>query len=131
MVSLSRSINTNAGVSIQNALNHCLKIAAYIFFFVKGATFFSESGAMEDREYLQPILASYGMFRPLRTHHVFGLHLLATLALDIATVVFTVLRPNEKFLCREYFALIYAHVGLWVLTLVRGVIKIFSIYFEL
>lgn len=73
---------------------------------------------MEDREYLQPILASYGMFRPLKTHHVFGLHLLATLALDIAHIVFTVLRPDDQFNCREYFVLIYAHVGLWILTLV-------------
>lgn len=74
---------------------------------------------MEEREYLQPILASYGVFRPLKTHYLFSVHLLATLALDIATIVLTILRPDEKFNCREYFFLIYAHVGLWALTLVR------------
>lgn len=75
---------------------------------------------MEDREYLQPILASYGMFRPLRTHYAFILHLIATVALDIAAIVLTVLRPDERFNCREYFFLIYGHVGLWILTLVSS-----------
>jgi len=96
MVSLSRSTNTNSG----------------------GATFFSESTNMDDREYLQPILESYGVFKPLRTIVPFSIHLAATLSLEIAAIVIAVCHPNEQYKCREYYILLYAHVGLWFLTLV-------------
>ncbi|EFA05885.1 transmembrane protein 192 [Tribolium castaneum] len=96
MVSLSRSFNTNSG----------------------GATFFSESGNMGDPEHLQPILESYGTFRPLNTVPVFSLHLLFTLALEIVAIVFAVQHPDEKYKCREYFIIIYIHAGLWFLTLI-------------
>ncbi|RZC04995.1 transmembrane protein 192 [Asbolus verrucosus] len=96
MVSLSRSFNTNSG----------------------GATFFSESGNMGDSEYLQPILESYGTFRPLNTAPIFSIHLISTLVLEIAAIVFAVQHPDEKNKCREYFIIIYAHAGLWFLTLI-------------
>ncbi|KAJ8943018.1 hypothetical protein NQ318_008336 [Aromia moschata] len=96
MVSLSRSYNTNSG----------------------GATFFSESVNMEDREHLQPILESYGVFKPLKTTPIFSLHLLFTLALDVVAIVYSVLHPDENSKCREYFIIIYIHIGLWFLTLV-------------
>ncbi|KAJ3637810.1 hypothetical protein MTP99_001237 [Tenebrio molitor] len=96
MVSLSRSFNTNSG----------------------GATFFSESGNMADAEYLQPILESYGTFRPLNTVPAFSVHLLAALALEIVAIVFAVQHPDESSKCREYFIIIYIHVGLWFVTLI-------------
>ncbi|KAJ8926542.1 hypothetical protein NQ314_021081 [Rhamnusium bicolor] len=96
MVSLSRSINTNSG----------------------GATFFSESVNMADREHLQPILDSYGTFRPLKTIPIFSIHLLYTLALNIIAIIYAVIHPNEKSKCKEYFIIIYIHIGLWFLTLV-------------
>ncbi|KAK4885240.1 hypothetical protein RN001_001511 [Aquatica leii] len=94
MVSLSRSANVNVG----------------------GATFFSESTNMEDREYLQPILESFGIFKPLKTIFPFSIHLLAFCALEIAALVFTTCRLSEE--CRDYFTIIYSHVGLWFLTLI-------------
>ncbi|KAJ8924041.1 hypothetical protein NQ315_006818 [Exocentrus adspersus] len=96
MVSLSRSYNTNLG----------------------GATFFSESVNMEDREHLQPILDSYGTFKPVNTIPVFSFHLLFTLALNVLAIVYAVLHPDEKSKCKEYFIIIYIHIGLWFLTLV-------------
>ncbi|KAJ8979639.1 hypothetical protein NQ317_001346 [Molorchus minor] len=100
MVSLSRSINTNSG----------------------GATFFSESVNMEDRELIQPILDSYGTFKPLKTIPLFSIHLLFILSLDITAIVYAILHPDEKSKCKEYFILIYIHVGLWFLTLVVDLI---------
>ncbi|XP_018577051.1 transmembrane protein 192 isoform X2 [Anoplophora glabripennis] len=73
---------------------------------------------MEDREHLQPILESYGVFKPLNTIPAFGIHLLFTLALDIVSIVYVVLHPDEKSKCKEYFIVIYIHIGLWFLTLV-------------
>ncbi|KAB0804517.1 hypothetical protein PPYR_01487 [Photinus pyralis] len=96
MVSLSRSANMNAG----------------------GATFFSESTNVEDREYLQPILESYGIFKPLNTIIPFSIHLLAIFTLEVMAIVFAAIHLNKDYQCREYFVLIYAHVGLWFLTLV-------------
>jgi len=96
MVSLTRSINTNSG----------------------GATFFSDSANMDDREYLQPILESYGIFRPLKTIPLFSIHLICALSIEIAAIVLAALKPNEATKCAEYFYLIYAHVALWFLTLV-------------
>lgn len=100
-------------------MNHVLKITGKkCKYLLQGATFFSESGAMEDREYLQPILASYGIFKPMKTVHLFNLHLLATLVIEVSAVVYTILHPNQKNECREYFYIIYGHVALWFLTLV-------------
>lgn len=96
MVSLSRSANMNAG----------------------GATFFSESTNMDDREYLQPILESYGIFKPLKTILPFSIHLLTVFILEIMAIVFTVIQLNNDYRCREYFILIYAHVALWFFTLI-------------
>ncbi|KAJ3648898.1 hypothetical protein Zmor_020667 [Zophobas morio] len=96
MVSLSRSFNTNSG----------------------GATFFSESGNMADSEYLQPILESYGTFRPLNTVPAFSIHLLVTLALEILAIIYAVKHPDESSRCQEYFIVIYVHVGLWFITLI-------------
>lgn len=84
----------------------------------QGATFFSESINVEDRALLQPILDSYGVFKPLRTSPVVSLHLLFTLALDIVAIVYAVIHPDEKSKCREYFIIIYLHIGLWFFTLV-------------
>lgn len=84
----------------------------------QGATFFSESVNMGDREMLQPILDSYGVFKPLKTAPLFTLHLLFTLALDIVAIVYAAIHPDEKSKCREYFLVIYLHIGLWVFTLV-------------
>jgi len=95
MVSLSRSYNTNSG----------------------GATFFSESVNMDDREHLQPILDSFDGFKPVKTIHLFGVHLLFTLALDIVSIVYAIIHPDESSKCREYFIVIYIHIALWFLTL--------------
>jgi hypothetical protein len=73
---------------------------------------------MADAEYLQPILESYGTFRPLNTVPAFSVHLLAALALEIVAIVFAVQHPDESSKCREYFIIIYIHVGLWFVTLV-------------
>ncbi|XP_017776297.1 PREDICTED: transmembrane protein 192 isoform X2 [Nicrophorus vespilloides] len=73
---------------------------------------------MDDREFLQPILESYGIFKPLRTIPIFSFQLIASLAIEITAVVFAALHPQEAAKCREYFILIYAHVGLWFLTLI-------------
>lgn len=89
---------------------------------LQGATFFSESLNMEDRQLLQPILDSYGVFKPLRTTPIFSFHLLFTVALDIIAIVYAIIHPDEKSKCREYFIIIYLHIGLWFFTLV-------SIYF--
>lgn len=97
MVSLSRSFNTNSG----------------------GATFFSESVNMDDQQLLQPIIESYGIFKPLNTVPAFSFHLLVTLALEVTAIVFAALHPNDRSAnCREYFILIYIHIGLWVVTLI-------------
>ncbi|CAH0550536.1 unnamed protein product [Brassicogethes aeneus] len=96
MVSLTRSLNTNSG----------------------GANFFSESVNVDDREHLQPILESFGVFKPLKTAPLFSLHLVYTTALNILAIVFAVRHPDQNSRCREYFILIYIHIGLWLLTLV-------------
>ncbi|XP_022912907.1 transmembrane protein 192 isoform X2 [Onthophagus taurus] len=96
MVSLTRSLNTNSG----------------------GATFFSESQNMDEREYLEPILESYGVFKPLRSIPVITLHLITTLGLEITAIIYTIIHPEKDSNCREYFTLIYIELGLWLLTLV-------------
>ncbi|KAF5308172.1 hypothetical protein FQR65_LT06352 [Abscondita terminalis] len=96
MVSLSRSANMNVG----------------------GATFFSESTNIEEREYLQPILASFGVFKCLKTVVPFSILIIAFCALEIAAIFVTIYQLSEQDHCREYFALIYSHVGLWFLTLI-------------
>nr|XP_023027597.1 transmembrane protein 192 isoform X1 [Leptinotarsa decemlineata] len=96
MVSLSRSFNTNSG----------------------GATFFSESVNMEDREHMQPILDSYGVFKPLKTIPPFSVHLLFTVILDIIAIVYAIQHPDQNGRCREYFLIIYLHIGLWFITLI-------------
>ncbi|KAI4468621.1 transmembrane protein [Holotrichia oblita] len=98
MVSLSRSLNAQSGAG--------------------GATFFSESQNMDDRELLAPILESYGIFKPLNTVSLISLHTVATLALQITAIVYTILHPNEANNCREYFLLVYIQIGLWFLTLI-------------
>ncbi|XP_060532095.1 transmembrane protein 192 [Cylas formicarius] len=95
MVSLSRSFNTNSA----------------------GATFFSESVNMEEREHLQPILDSYGVFKPIKTIPIFSFHLMFTFVLNIIAIVYSVLHPDEKSKCREYFIIIYIHIALWFLTI--------------
>lgn len=82
-----------------------------------GATFFSESTNMDD-DYLQPILESYGRFKPLRTIPSFSFHLLGALAIEIAAIVIAIKHPDEKTKCTEYFILIYAHVAFWFFTLI-------------
>lgn len=84
----------------------------------KGATFFSESQTMDDRELLAPILESYGIFKPLKTVSLMSLHILATLALVVTAIVYAVLTPDVSMKCREYFLLIYIQIGLWFFTLV-------------
>lgn len=74
---------------------------------------------MGDSQYLQPILESYGAFRPLKTIPAFSIHLLATLVLEIMAIVFAIKHPDEQSKCKEYFVIIYAHAALWFLTLVR------------
>lgn len=96
MVSLSRSYNTNSG----------------------GATFFSESVNMDDREHLQPVLDSFGGFKPVNTVHLFSIQLIFTLALDIVAIVYAAIHPDEKSRCIEYFIVIYIHIALWFLTFV-------------
>ncbi|KAG5887697.1 hypothetical protein JTB14_002018 [Gonioctena quinquepunctata] len=96
MVSLSRSFNTNSG----------------------GATFFSESVNMDDREHIQPILESFGVFKPLRTIPLFSFHLLITLILDVVAIVYAIEHRDPNGRCREYFTIIYLHVGLWFFTLI-------------
>ncbi|XP_050514076.1 transmembrane protein 192 [Diabrotica virgifera virgifera] len=96
MVSLSRSFNTNSG----------------------GATFFSESVNMDDRQHLQPILDSYGGFKPLKTVSLFSVHLLVIFILDLLAIGYAVKHPDEKSRCREYFVVIYLHIGLWFATLI-------------
>ncbi|CAG9858118.1 unnamed protein product [Phyllotreta striolata] len=95
MVSLSRSFNTNSG----------------------GATFFSESVNMDDRQHLQPILDSYGVFKPLKTIPHFTVHLVFTLIVEIIAIVYAINHPDQTHKCREYFLIIYLHIGLWFLTL--------------
>lgn len=73
---------------------------------------------MEDREYLQPILDSYGVFKPLKTIPLISVHLIYTLILDIVAIIYAANHPNEENKCQEYFTIIYIHVGLWFLTLV-------------
>lgn len=96
MVSLSRSDNTNAG----------------------GATFFSDSANMEEREYLQPILESYGIFKPINTGIIFTLHTLFIVSLDIAAIVLAIIEPDETSKCQEFFIIVYIHVALWFFTLI-------------
>ncbi|KAF7283993.1 hypothetical protein GWI33_022810 [Rhynchophorus ferrugineus] len=94
MVSLSRSINTNAG----------------------GATFFSESVNMEDREQLLPILDSCGSFKPLYTHKLYSIHLLFTFILDVVAIVYAIRHPDKHSKCKEYFLILYLHVAYWFIT---------------
>ncbi|XP_044745068.1 transmembrane protein 192 isoform X1 [Coccinella septempunctata] len=94
MVSIIRSVNRNSG----------------------GATFFSDSDMMDSRE-LQPILEHYGTFKPLKTVPAFTVHLLYTLGLEIMAIIYAIIHPDEKHRCMEYFVIIYAHIGLWFLTL--------------
>ncbi|KAF5303618.1 hypothetical protein FQA39_LY09865 [Lamprigera yunnana] len=96
MVSLSRSANTNVG----------------------GATFFSESTNMEDREYLQPILESFGVFTPLTTIIPFSIHLIVFALIEIMAIIFMASHPNGVYDCRGYYALLYSHVAFWFLTLI-------------
>lgn len=120
MVSLTRSFNTNSGVSRRNLPNKYL-FTKYYFNLqntFQGATFFSESLNMEDRQLLQPILDSYGIFKPLKTVPIFSFHLLFTLVLDIIAIVYAIKHPDEKSKCREYFIIIYLHIALWFFTLV-------------
>ncbi|CAH1183019.1 unnamed protein product [Ceutorhynchus assimilis] len=94
MVSLSRSYNTNSG----------------------GATFFSESVNMDDRELLQPVLDSFGGFAPIRTAPLYSFHLLFTFVLDIVAIVYAVTHPALDSKCTEYFVILYLHVALWFIT---------------
>lgn len=73
---------------------------------------------MADTQHLQPILESYGTFKPLGTIPAFSIHLFCTLALEVIAIVFAIRHPNENSKCREYFIIIYIHAGLWFLTLV-------------
>lgn len=73
---------------------------------------------MEDRQLLQPILDSYGIFKPLKTISLFSFHLLFTVVLDIVAIVYAIKHPDENSKCREYFIIIYLHIGLWFFTLV-------------
>ncbi|CAH1988671.1 unnamed protein product [Acanthoscelides obtectus] len=96
MVSLNRSVNMNSG----------------------GATFFSESVNVDDREHLHPTEETIGTFKPLQTAHLYSLQLLFTFILDILAIYYAVEHPDPKNKCREYFAIIYIHIGLWIFTLV-------------
>lgn len=75
---------------------------------------------MDDRENLELILESYGLFKPLRTIIPFSIHLTALVVLEIAAIVLTVYHPSQQYHCKEYFIIIYAHVALWFLALVRS-----------
>lgn len=72
---------------------------------------------MEDREHLEPILESFGVF-PVKTIPYVSFHLLFTVILNIVAIVFAILHPDEKSKCKEYFIIIYMHIALWFLTLV-------------
>lgn len=78
---------------------------------------------MEDRGQLEPILASYGIFKPLRTVLPFVLHLSSSLAIEILALVYVFLHPNEQNRCKEYFIVIYAQAALWFLTFVSKALK--------
>ncbi|GLV36642.1 uncharacterized protein CBL_07861 [Carabus blaptoides fortunei] len=95
MVSLSRNFNTTSG----------------------GATFFSDSANMEDREHLQPHLESYKIFKPLRTIPAASVLLVASFALEVTAIILAILHPDEQSKCRSYFIVLYIHVALWFLTL--------------
>lgn len=73
---------------------------------------------MDERQLLHPIEDSEGRFKPLQTTPIFYLHLLATLALEITAIVYAIVHPDVNGKCREYFILIYLHVGFWFFTLV-------------
>lgn len=75
---------------------------------------------MESRE-MQPILENYGTFKPLKTVPVFAIHLLYTLGLEIMAITYAIIHPDEKHRCMEFFLIIYAHIGLWFLTLVSHI----------
>lgn len=116
MVSLSRSFNTNSGVRFLLVTNLYVLVIKDMF---QGATFFSESVNMDDRQHLQPILDSYGIFKPLKTIPHFTFQLVFTFVLDIIAIVYAVIHPDQKNRCKEYFVIIYLHIALWFLTLVR------------
>ncbi|XP_018328909.1 transmembrane protein 192 isoform X2 [Agrilus planipennis] len=73
---------------------------------------------MDDTRNLLPIFESYGLFRPLKTIYPFTLQLLFTVALEITAIVFAIRHPDENSKCREYFIIIYMHVGLWFFSLI-------------
>ncbi|ERL92680.1 transmembrane protein 192 [Dendroctonus ponderosae] len=103
MVSLSRSYNTNSG----------------------GATFFSESVNMADRDNLMPLWDSFGGFQEVPTVPLFSFHLLVTLILDIVAIVYAVVHPDAGSKCREYFIIIYLHVALWIITFIMHLLTKF------
>ncbi|XP_056636208.1 transmembrane protein 192 isoform X1 [Diorhabda sublineata] len=94
---------------------HNLKWSAYLGVLIQIQ---DESVNMDDREHLQPILDSYGVFKPIRTIPLFGIHLIFSCALTIIAICYAAIHPDEKSKCREYFVIIYLHIGLWFLTLI-------------
>lgn len=73
---------------------------------------------MEDQEHLQPILDSYGTFKPLKTIPIFNLHLLLACILEIMSIAYAMEHPDKRSRCREYFTILYIHICLWFVTLV-------------
>lgn len=76
---------------------------------------------MDDAELLAPNLELIKTFHPLKTVCATTLHLIFTLGLEITALVLAICRPDERYKCQSYFLLLYIHVGLWFITLVRKV----------
>lgn len=76
---------------------------------------------MDDRQLLHAVDESENRFKPLNTIPIFTLHFLTTLALEITAIAYAIKHPDPNGKCREYFILIYIHVGLWFFTLVINI----------
>lgn len=102
MVSLTRSFNTNSG----------------------GATFFSESVNMDDRQYLIPTLESHGTFKTLRIIPAVIMHIIFALVTVIEATIYCVLWlvGKEKEHGHLYFGIFYLQCTLWFLTLVLSML---------
>lgn len=74
---------------------------------------------MDNTELLAPDLELIKNFRPLKTVGATTLQLICTLGLEITAIVLAIVRPDEKYKCQSYFLLLYIHVALWFVTLVR------------
>lgn len=77
---------------------------------------------MDDRQLLTPVAEWDSQFKPLNTVPIFALHFLFTIALEVTAIVYAIIHPDVHSKCKEYFTLLYMHVGFWFLTLVSNII---------